>query len=190
MKRVLAVLAVAVLSFTAQSLRADLLGTKVSGTLTFNGGSVNYFDPANGFVPNGDGNAAGPNNVVIGSGVEFGFNDGSNRDVANFSATQLVVRDVCLIGANCTVNAPFKMTFTDTAFTSASLLSNDLNITFSFAGDVLTVNYPGLFVADNNATAVFLIGTGGAQTPEPGTMGLVATGILGAAGAIRRRFIA
>ncbi len=187
MKKILAVFAVAVLSFSASSLRADLLGTKVNGTLTFNGGTVNYFDPANGFVPAGDGNAAGANNVVIGPGVEFGFNDGANRDVANFSAMQLVVRDVCLSGANCTFNGPFKMTFTDTAFTSASILSNDLNVTFSFAGDVLTVNYPGAFVADNNATAVFSIGST-APTPEPGTVGLVATGLLGAAGAIRRRF--
>ena len=190
MKKALAVFAVAALSFSASSLRADLLGTKVNGTLNFNGGTTNYFDPANGFVPAGYGNSTSPNNVVIGPGVEFGFKDGINRDIANFSANQLVVRDVCLLGGDCTINAPFKMTFTDTAFTSASLLSNDLNVTFSFAGDVLTVNYPGFFVADDNATAVFSIGTGGAPTPEPGTMGLVATGILGAAGAIRRRFIA
>ncbi len=188
MKKLLAVLAVAVTSFSATSLRADLLGTNVNGTLTFSGGSTNYFDPANGFVPTGAGNSVSPNGVVIGPGVEFSFNDTINRDVANFTGTGLTVRDACLGSFDCAGNNTFQMTFTDTSFGAVTLLTNDLGITFSTAGDVITVNFPGGAVANSNATATFRIAT--AQTPEPGTMGLVATGVLGAAGAIRRRFLA
>lgn len=189
MKKLFAALAVAVISFSATSLRADLLGTKVNGSLTFAGGSVNYFDAANGFVPDGFGNSISPNNVVINSDVEFGFRDNINRDIANFSNTGLIVRDVCLAGFDCTGNASFQMKFTDLAFSSATLLSNDLGVTYSFSGNTLTVNYPGGFVADNNATATFLIGSV-AQTPEPGTMALVGTGLLGVVGTLRRRFAA
>jgi len=172
---------------SATSLRADLLGTTVNGSLTFNGGSVNYFDAANGFVPARFGNSTSPNNVTIGSGVEFGFNDGVNRDIANFGANTLLVRDVCLLSGVCG-SAPFLMRFTDLAFASASLTSNELGINFSFSGNVLTINFPGGVVPDSNATATFLIGA--AQTPEPGTMALVATGVLGAAGVLRRRLVA
>ncbi|GAC1358532.1 MAG: hypothetical protein NVSMB3_05590 [Acidobacteriaceae bacterium] len=191
MKKLIAVLAVAVVSLSATSLRADLLGTKVTGSLTFSGGTTNYFDPAFGFVPAGFGNSVSPVNVTIGSGVEFGFNDFLNRDTANFSASHLVVRDICHVEAEfCPGSGPFKMTSTDPAFTSATLLTNELGVSFLFAGDVLTVNFPGGLIPDNNATATFLIGSATGQTPEPGTMGLVGTGLLAAAGAVRRRFAA
>lgn len=191
MKRLLVVLAVAVVSLSATSLRADLLGTKVSGSLTFDDNPTNFFDPANGLVPAGYGNRSGPNNVTIGQGVEFGYRDPFNQDTANFGASTLIVRDLCRVfDGICFGSDSFQMKFTDTAFTSARLLSNELGVSFSFSGDVLTINFPGGEIPDNNATAKFLIGSSAAQTPEPGTMGLVATGILGAAGAIRRRLAA
>lgn len=190
MKKIVVLLALAFTSLSATSLRADLLGSRVSGSLTFAGNTaINYFDAVNGYVPADFGNSSSPNNVVINSGIEFGYRDDVNRDTANFTANGLTVRDVCLVGANCTVNNPFQMIFTDVAFGSASLLTNDLGVTFSFSGDTLTINYPGRFVADNNAIASFQIGTA-AQTPEPGTLGLVATGIMGAAAALRRRLLA
>ena len=192
MKKLLCVVTVGIIALSASSLRADLLGSKVTGSLTFGPDKMtNYFDPATGFVPAeaGYGNSSSPKDVVINSLVEFGFSDDANRDTADFTGTRLTVRDVCLAGSNCTVNASFQMIFSDLAFGSAALLTNDLGVTFSFAGDVLTVNYPGQFVANDNATAVFGIGTA-AQTPEPGTLGLVATGILGATGALRRRYLA
>jgi hypothetical protein len=55
---------------------ADLIGTSVSGVLQFpSQNQNNFFDLANGFVPSGFGNSAphGPNNVIIGSEIEFGF---------------------------------------------------------------------------------------------------------------------
>ncbi len=131
------------LSLSATSLRADLLGSKVSGSLTFLNAPTNYFDPANGFVPSGFGNHSSASQVTINSGVEFGFDDGSNRDTADFTGHGLTVGDLCLDGFECLGNAGFHMTFTDPAFTSASLITNSLGVTFTFSGDTLTVNYPG-----------------------------------------------
>lgn len=192
MKRLLVVLAVVGVSLSAASLRADLLGTKVSGSLTFNDDPTNFFDPINGQVPAGYGNSSGPNNVTIGKGVEFGYKDPFNRDTANFRASTLTIRDVCRVfDGICFGSDSFQMKFADAAFTSARLLNNELGVNFSFSGDVLTINFEGGEIPDNNATAKFLIGSSAvAQTPELGTMGLVATGILGAAGAIRRRLAA
>lgn len=192
MKKFFAVASIAAISFSAPSLRADLLGTKVSGSLTFNGGATNYFDPSRGFVPAGFGNSVSPDNVSIGPGVEFGYHDIFNLDTANFSANRLVIRDVCdFAGTGICLfgSSAFQMKFTDLAFTSAALQSNALGVAFSFAGDALTISFPGGGIENDNATASFLIGSA-AQTPEPGTMALVGTGLLGAAGVIRRRFVA
>lgn len=190
MKKVLALVAVAAaLSVSATSLHADLLGSKVTGSLTFSDDTTNYFDPANGFVPSGFGNHSSASQLTINSGVEFGFDDGSNRDTANFTKNGLTVKDLCLDGFHCLGNSSFNMTFTDPAFASVSLLTNELGVTFAFSGDTLTIHYPGEGIADEDANATFSIGTA-AQTPEPGTMALVTTGILGMTGAIRRRFIA
>ncbi len=189
MKTLLAAFTVAALALSATSLRADLLGSKVSGTLNFGTSTTNFFNPAFGFVPSTYGNSSGANNVTIGPGVEFGFMDGANRDTANFTATGLTVGDVCLLGTDCAGNAPFIMTFTDPSFATAVLLTNSLGITFNLSGDILTIRDAGTTVPGGNATATFDLGST-AATPEPGTMGLVATGLLGAAGAMRRRLTA
>ncbi len=189
MKRLFAVAALVFAYFSATSLRADLLGTHVSGSLTFSGGSVNYFDPLRGFVPTGYGNSVSPTNVTVGSDIEFGFKDFNNRDSANFTATGLAVRDVCLADLHCSGSVPFQMRFTDLTFSSAALLTNDLGVTFDFRGNTLTINYLPSPVRDDNAVAIFSLETA-AATPEPGTIALVGTGIVGATGAIRRRYLA
>ena len=86
----------------ASPAMADLIGTSVSGVLNSGGGGLNLFDPANGFgfVPAGFGNSAphGPNNVVIGSEIEFGFFDGANMDTVDFTGTQVTLKDVSTMG--------------------------------------------------------------------------------------------
>ena len=94
----LLVSATVVWAANASPVMADLIGTSVSGVLQFPSQNPNnYFDPANGFVPSGFGNSAphGPNNVIIGSEIEFGFR-GTNQhstitDTADFTGTQVTV---------------------------------------------------------------------------------------------------
>jgi hypothetical protein len=75
----------------ASPVRADLLlGTTVSGALlSFAPGVANGFDPANGFVPPGFGNSVSPNNVVIGSEIEFGFSNGTATITVDFTDDQM-----------------------------------------------------------------------------------------------------
>ena len=91
---------------------ADLIGTSVSGVMNISGDPTNFFDPANGFVPSGFGNSAphGPNNVVIGSGTEFGFQDAIDSDTVNFTGTQVTLIDHSEQGSS-----PITFRFTNTA---------------------------------------------------------------------------
>jgi hypothetical protein len=72
---------------------ASLVGASVTGSLIFPGfEGVNYYDPANGFVPGGAPNAAAPTVTVIDPGVEFQFADGFshlNTDVGEYSVDVL-----------------------------------------------------------------------------------------------------
>jgi hypothetical protein len=57
------------------SVRADLVGTTVIGSLDFDSDNKNFYMPASGFVPAGFQNSAGAQNsktVVIVGGNEFG----------------------------------------------------------------------------------------------------------------------
>lgn len=162
---------------------ADGTGTSVTGGLFFAGGTTNYFDPANGFVPAGFGNSAGTT-TTIGPGVEFGFMDTVNTDTADFTGSTLTVNDVDLSTA-----APFEMTFTDAAFTGFTQTGGAAaGYSFSFSGDTLDVFYagsatPGTFTGNFDYSTA----TPTSATPEPSSIALLGSGALGLAGVIRRR---
>jgi hypothetical protein len=82
--------ATAVWMANASPAMADLLiGTTVSGFLGTSSIPGNAFDPANGFVPSGFGNSVSPNNVVIGSQIEFGFSNGTTTITVDFTDDQM-----------------------------------------------------------------------------------------------------
>lgn len=199
MKKLAIFLAIAILSLSASQMRADGIGTTVSGTLAlsspYNG--VNWFDPTQGFVPAGYGNSLpGSASVIIGAGTEFGF-QGNDIYSADFTGNTLTISDYCR-QSGCGLSA-WVMTFTDPAFLGFTQLSNSLatysgpGSGYSFSGNTLTVtfnpmqNKAGYNPGSTLGTDVFDYAT---PTPEPASIALFATGVLGMAGMIRRRFTA
>ena len=160
-KSALALAALAALGLSAARPAAaqGLDGTKVTGTLDF-GFGINFFDPTAftpSRVPAGFGNTAGTTVTVTEPQVEIGYQDAANLDTADFRNNQLILTDVTAPGFSAGFNNPQMYTFTDPAFTSASLLFTDFSgLTYSLSGDVLTINVPA---GNGSATP-----TGGTQT--------------------------
>lgn len=173
---------IAILSTAAN---AQLNGRQVNGTINFGAGSLNYYDPANGFVPAGFGNTSGQP-VTIGGGIEFGFQDGANRDTADFTDTQLILGDEVFSAASS-----WTQTFTlfgGDPFSSLSLVSDSFvpGLTYSLNAGTIEINWNGTS-APNDFRAVFDVGAGAGAVPEPATWALMIGGFGLVAGAMRRR---
>ncbi len=187
--RALLVLTAICLGFSPVGVKASgLTGTQVTGSLTFPPGNTNYFDPANGYVPpSGYLNASGTTVTIQAPAVEFGFQDSSNLDLANFSASQFTIEDV-VTGVSGGVNGPFTMTFTDSAFLGMTFnkVSDSFpsgGLTFAVTGSTITINSAGGVVnANDDYTSTFTV------VPEPSTWAtaFVGLGLLGCALRFRR----
>jgi hypothetical protein len=174
MKRLLFVLAL--FGFASLPARADLTGTTVAGSLHFDGLTENFFDPANGFVPAGFLNAAGPTVTISNTAAEFGFDDGANEDIANFTGNTLVVTDHDTDNA-----ANWVMTFTDTAFLGLKLLQTsdtftNGGVTGVLSGDTITLDWAGTSTADGLLSTSFTLTP--ANTPEPSSILLLASSLI------------
>jgi hypothetical protein len=177
--------------FASLSWGIDLYGSQVTGGVYFNGGNINYFDPANGYVPSGYGNSA-PNsnvNVVVSDWGEFAFADSANFLLANFTHSELIISNYSIAGDI----APTKFTFEDPLFAGATLSFDSSNfpsgITASIDGDIITVDlstfsgHQGLFMANWNISS-------NQGVPEPGTLVMLGSGLLGVATAAKKRWLA
>jgi hypothetical protein len=145
MKMILA--SVAAVLVTSTAAFAQLTGTQVTGSLEFDGVPINYFDPANGFVPAGYANTSSPTITIAAGDNVFGFQDSYNTDTADFNGNSLTVNDVM----NGNGALPWVMTFTDTAFTGITTVSDDYingGIDASLAGDVITLAWNGSYGPD------------------------------------------
>ncbi len=155
---------------------ASLIGSSVTGSLTFAGDPSNYFDPGYGFVPaSGYLNASGTTVTVSGSAVEFGYDDGTTLVSADLAADQIAISEQIEQSGS---NNPFQIVFTDAAFaglpftvTGGNLVPTD----FSIAGDTVTLDY-----AANDVTAGEMLTTtvGPSPVPEPSTLVLTLTSVV------------
>jgi hypothetical protein len=189
MQKILSVL-VAALAVCPALARADLIGTTVAGDFNVTGaGSTNFFDPAQGLVPAGYGNNFGPN-VVIGSGIEFGVSDSESVVLYTFDFSNSTLH-ITNTSSEPTQENSYVATFTDPTFNSFRVIDNTLaGLTFSFSGDVLTVNFAGFAsdVVGNVGTAdVSLFTLGAVATPEPSSLVLLGTGLCGFATFLLRK---
>jgi len=182
-KRLAAVLAGGLLLAPVCGEAAPLLGTQVTGAINFGGGSTNYYNPANGFVPAGCLNTAGGTTVTIAEpAVEFCFQDAANRDTANFTDTTITLTDQVFSGA---IN--WTQTFTNVVFLGLTFTEIADNfptggVTLVQIGDQLQFTWagtgtPGTFSATYQVNRV--------AAPEPASAGLL---LMGLAAAAARRY--
>jgi PEP-CTERM motif len=151
----------------------NLTGTKVAGDLSIDG-SADAFSPIV---------------ETIGPGSEFSYVGAAFTYTANFTDNLLIITDTCNKPFKCAValsaGGTYALSFFDQQFandfivTTAGADGLDL-VGFRTARDLTLIGDIGI---TGTSTFAFLP----IPTPEPGSVILLGTGILGVAGTIRRR---
>ena len=152
----------------------NLTGTNVAGDLSIDG-SADAFSPVV---------------ETIGPGIEFSYVGAAFTYTANFTDNLLIITDTCSgKPRNCTIAAglgeTYSLSFFDQQFAHDFIVTTpaadglDL-VGFRTARDITLVGEIGI---TGTSTFAFLP----IPTPEPGSIILLGTGILGVAGAVRRQ---
>ncbi|HLK50736.1 MAG TPA: hypothetical protein VKT49_21495 [Bryobacteraceae bacterium] len=195
------------LSLTTLSMRADLIGSSVTGAFTDGASAVNLFDPtvATNVIPAGSQNLQGTTVVIEPGQLQFGTELGCfiscNLITATFTATQLDIHTHAgfsfgLFGFPDT----FHFTFTDPAFSGISEESNTFQtstlfntlqtspLNFGLAGHSISIDIGVSAFAGQDYDAVFDLSSAPTSPALPESSSLLSlAAVLGAVLSAGRR---